>query len=296
MNLLKRYRPGYLLPRIARRVLPEQVALRFLSKRHKSDDLIYAGSQRYYRLIELARQWDPQFHLRGATLLEAGTGVYNPTAAPLLLGGVERFILLEPYLGGMLDLPRFNARHAALLHLAETDAGFPLPRAAGAAQWLAAAPDVWPSRVEWLERLWEETGLAAESVDCVCSISVLEHLRAPEAIIAESARVLRAGGWMLNLVDMRDHYFKYPFEMLKYSPGQWRLLTTRAGGAGYLNRWRLGDWLQALERHGFETRVLELEVDDVGLACERTCFAAEFRHRPDSELRVLQAGLVSRRR
>jgi SAM-dependent methyltransferase len=231
--------------------------------------------------------------MQGRTVLEAGTGVYNPAAAPLMLSGVSRLILLEPFVGPRLDHRRLRARHDALLEMAEADRGYPLPKRKRVSDLRSGGPGL-PTGVELLERPWEATGLPDASVDYVLSISVLEHLRDPEAVLAESARILRPGGWMINLVDMRDHFFRFPFEMLKYSPQAWRMLTTAAGGSGFLNRWRLGDWLVALERHGFETDVMEHLVYPERLARDKPHFAPEFRERSDEELRVVAACLISR--
>jgi hypothetical protein len=82
--------------------------------------------------------------------------------------------------------------------------------------------------------------------------------------------------------------------MLKYGEGAWRFLTTRAGGAGYLNRWRLGQWLDALDRHGFRTDAIPDLIDDENLKRERPYFREPFRDMPDEQLRIVRATLVSR--
>jgi SAM-dependent methyltransferase len=149
--------------------------------------------------------------------------------------------------------------------------------------------------VELLNRHWESTGLSPESVDYLFSSSVLEHLREPEAVLKESRRILRKGGWMIHVVDLRDHFFRYPFEMLKYSERAWGFLTTASGGSGYQNRWRLTRWKEALERHGFATQVIVLLDLGERLAREKPAFAPEFRTLPDDDLRVGCAILVSQR-
>ena len=57
-----------------------------------------------------------------------------------------------------------------------------------------------------LDRMWEDTTLPAASVDLIFSNSVLEHLRDPEAVMNESARILKSGGLMIHHVDFRDHF------------------------------------------------------------------------------------------
>ena len=53
--------------------------------------------------------------------------------------------------------------------------------------------------------------------------------------------------------------------------------------------------MRALSEAGFETRVRERIVLDEALAREKKYFAAEFRDRPDRELRVGAAILISRK-
>jgi SAM-dependent methyltransferase len=289
----RRHRPVYLAGRSIVRLLPESIAMRWLSRRFKPVPKVYDGTRWYLRgCARIAAGGEPP-PMDGRTVLEAGTGVYNPAAAPLMLSGVSRLLLLEPFVGPRLDHRRLRARHEALLEMAEADPSYPLPKRKRVSDLRSGGAGL-PTGVELLDRPWEATGLPDAAVDYVLSVSVLEHLRDPEAVLAESARILRPGGWMINLVDMRDHFFRYPFEMLKYSPRAWEMLTTASGGSGFLNRWRLGDWLAALERHGFATEVMEHLVDDERLARDKPYFAPEFRERSDEDLRVVAACLISR--
>jgi len=60
-------------------------------------------------------------------------------------------------------------------------------------------------------------------VDLVLSSSVYEHLDDGEGITHALATLTRPGGVQLHFVDLRDHFFKYPFEMLTFSETVWRL-------------------------------------------------------------------------
>lgn len=293
-TLIKRRNPAYIGARLVRRMLPEIIAHRLLSKRHLSPKDIYESiSRTYARAINQSGLAESFGEAASLTVLEAGTGFYNPAAAPLLLSGVRRLILLEPFIGPNPDYARFRERFDALLRLAREDPDYPLARYDAAHT--AAGPDGLPDRIELSRRLWEDTGLPSNSIDGIFSASVLEHLRDPDAVLRECARILRPGGFMVNAIDMRDHFFRYPFEMLKYSQSGWKLLTTSRGGSGYQNRWRIGHWLDALSRHGFESTVVQSSEFQELAERERPYFDPEFRDLPIEQLRVLGALVVSRR-
>lgn len=94
-----------------------------------------------------------------------------------------------------------------------------------------------------------------EAVDWVLSSSVFEHVRDVETNIAACARITRPGGINLHRIDLRDHYFKYPFEMLCYSEETW---TRWLNASNNLNRWRLGQYERAFGRHFDEVDIERL--------------------------------------
>ena len=291
-----RYNPIYISARLLRRAMPEAIAQRWLSRRGISAGELYRQtSSKYLRAIVeggLAGEFVPDADL---TIMETGTGLYNPAAAPLMLSGASRLILLEPFIGPQPDYDRFRTRFHALLTSANEDAGYPLAKQAAQAPAIANEAGALPPGVELSTQLWEETGLPEASVDGIFSSSVLEHLRDADGVLKECGRIVKPGGFMVNIVDMRDHFFRYPFEMLKFSEAGWGKLTTGDGGSGFQNRWRLGRWLDCLSRHGFDTTVIPLQEDESLAEQVRPLLHEDFRNIPIEELRVLKAILVSRR-
>jgi hypothetical protein len=77
------------------------------------------------------------------------------------------------------------------------------------------------------------------AVDCVLSNSVFEHLEDVAGITRALAGLTKPDGIQLHFVDLRDHYFKYPFEMLSYSERVWRNLLNPTSN---LNRFRAMDY------------------------------------------------------
>jgi hypothetical protein len=73
-------------------------------------------------------------------------------------------------------------------------------------------------------------------VDLLVTTSVYEHLQQPEKITKSLAQLTDAHGSQLHFIDLRDHYFSYPFEMLCYSEPVWRQWLNPSSN---LNRWRI---------------------------------------------------------
>jgi 2-polyprenyl-3-methyl-5-hydroxy-6-metoxy-1,4-benzoquinol methylase len=84
-----------------------------------------------------------------------------------------------------------------------------------------------------------------ESIDVVYSSSVLEHVSEVDRLIKNCADVSRADAINIHHVDLRDHFFRYPFEMLCYGARIWeRWLNT-----SNLNRCRLDDYERIFAHH-----------------------------------------------
>lgn len=78
-----------------------------------------------------------------------------------------------------------------------------------------------------------------DSVDIVLSNSVFEHVDDVQANVVACAAVTKPGGYNLHLIYLRDHFFKYPFEMLRYSEPVWRGWLNASNN---LNRYRYRDY------------------------------------------------------
>jgi hypothetical protein len=83
-------------------------------------------------------------------------------------------------------------------------------------------------------------------VDYVLSISVFEHLDDVNGITRALARLTAQQGCQLHFVDLRDHYFKLPFEMLTFSEIIWENFLNPTSN---LNRFRLSDYHKVFESY-----------------------------------------------
>ena len=92
-----------------------------------------------------------------------------------------------------------------------------------------------------------------EAVDIVLSSSVYEHLDDVEGITRALANLTKQDGLQIHYVDLRDHFFKYPFEMLRFSESTWR---TWLNPSSNHNRYRLWNY-----RNAFEACFGEVEIE-----------------------------------
>lgn len=83
-------------------------------------------------------------------------------------------------------------------------------------------------------------------VDCILSTSVYEHLDDVDGITKALAKLTSPKGFHLHFIDLRDHYFEYPFEMLKFSEKVWKKYLNPTSN---LNRFRLKDYQKVFEKY-----------------------------------------------
>ena len=121
----------------------------------------------------------------------------------------------------------------------------------------------WPLRFHAFDG--QNVPLPDASVDLVISKSVLEHVpdRQVEPQLADLQRVLRPGGVMIHIIDLRDHLHQAGengvagdwLEALRYPPKLFDAMFSNR--STYINRLRAGEWLDVLAATGFETEYEE---------------------------------------
>jgi len=85
---------------------------------------------------------------------------------------------------------------------------------------------------------------------------MVEHLDDVEGITSALAALTRPDGLHIHFVDLRDHFFKYPFEMLKYSEHVWRNFLNPTSN---LNRYRFNDYKRVFESNFVKVEFTVLE-------------------------------------
>ena len=110
-------------------------------------------------------------------------------------------------------------------------------------------------------------------VDYVLSTSVYEHLDDVDGITRALARLTAAQGAQLHFVDLRDHYFKYPFEMLTFSETVWMNFLNPTSN---LNRYRLSDYRKVFDSYFQKNTIVVLAQDESKFEAARARIRPEF--------------------
>ena len=247
----------YLLPRLARHFLSERL-VRFLLLRSV---IIWPGLETREPLAAVQRYVDVLAGhggaLEGKRVMVFGYGGRFDIGVGLMEAGAGSVVLCEKYAPpddahNRLLLPRYGS-YLAL------DGEKVRPRS---------------ERMKLLEAdIREVTPADLAPVDLVISSSVYEHLDDVEGITRALAALTKPDGSQIHFVDLRDHFFKYPFEMLSYSKDVW---------SGWLNpssnhnRYRVRDYRRAFEASFQRVELTVLERDETGFRKARPRIRPEF--------------------
>lgn len=110
-------------------------------------------------------------------------------------------------------------------------------------------------------------------VDYVLSTSVYEHLDDVDGITRALAKLTAPHGAQLHFVDLRDHYFKHPFEMLTFSERVWKNFLNPTSN---LNRFRLTNYREVFEAYFQKVEITVLERLDDEFRAARSRIRPEF--------------------
>jgi hypothetical protein len=88
---------------------------------------------------------------------------------------------------------------------------------------------------------------------------VYEHLDDVEGITRALAALTKPDGLHIHFVDLRDHFFKYPFEMLTFSERVWYGWLNPSSNH---NRYRLWDYRRVFEASFGKAEITVLAQDE----------------------------------
>ncbi|MFH1184362.1 MAG: hypothetical protein V1755_04895 [Chloroflexota bacterium] len=249
---------GYLVPRVMRHVLPERLT-RFLLLRSM---IIKPGLEtvdpaaavdRYAEVLALHHD-----SLSGKRIMVFGYGGRFDVGVGLLAAGAARVALCDRF-------ARPDHGHNARLlanygDWLRTESGVPRPR---------------PERMELVEADVRAIDPPASSLryDLVLSNSVYEHLDDAEGITRALGKWSASDGLHIHFVDLRDHYFTYPFEMLRYSERTWRRWLNPTS---HHNRLRVWDYRRIFESHFRAVEIAILQRDEAAFERIRPHVRPEF--------------------
>ena len=265
--------PAYLLPRVIRHFLPETWA-RFL----------------LHRSIVIKPGLETRLPEEAATRYRAALAARGITLA-------GKRVLLFGYGGGLgvaCYLLEFGAAHVVLAE----KGGEPLHR-----QNRALAPrfpkylevrnaTVWPKPGTMTLRNGDIRQAKLAPVDLVLSSSVYEHLDDVPGITRALARLTHPGGQHLHFIDLRDHFFAYPFEMLTYSAAAWQRWLNPTSN---LIRCRCADYRRVFGDSFAEVEIEVLERNPAAFARARARIRPEFLSGDPEEDAVTQVCLWAKK-
>ena len=248
----------YLIPRLARHFLPEKL-VRFLLLRGW---IIRPGIETQSPEVAVERYRldleEEGIQLEGKIILIFGYGGRFALGISLLRAGAVHVILCDKY------APPDDAQNLGLLPLNE--------------QYLKEEQGRVTARPEWITLVEQdirsvEVRSAIPQVDIILSSSVYEHLDDVDGVTQSLAALTKPEGIHLHYVDLRDHFFKYPFEMLCYSEKVWDGWLNPSSNH---NRFRIWDYRQVFERYFNEMNLVVTERDEVAYEVARPRIRPEF--------------------
>lgn len=134
---------------------------------------------------------------------------------------------------------------------------------------------------------------ADDSIDCVFSNAVLEHVHNSKQVINELARVTKKGGIGIHEIDFRDHFVKQkPLRLLRYPEWLWNIMSWNR--PGYTNRLRFSDYLSLFKLAGFDIQkhlTIREYKGDIGILKLNT----RFKTYSQDELRVLASWIMTKK-
>ena len=219
----------YLLPRLIRHFMPEKLVRALLLRSiiirpGLETSNPFAAVQRYVDLLS-ARG----LSFKNKRVLVFGYGGRFDIGFGLLKEGAEHVILCDKY------APPDESHNRRLYGMEDK-------------YFFADTKGLRP-RAEWMTLLKDDiretqTGGEIEPVDFVLSSSVYEHLDDVEGIMRVLASFTKPDGLHIHFVDLRDHFFKYPFEMLRFSERTWKNWLNPSSNH---NRYRLWNYRKAFD-------------------------------------------------
>lgn len=244
----------YIILRLVRHFLPESIT-RFLLRRGL---IIRPGLETREPASAVTRYRDA-LALRGSTLtgkrvLVFGYGGNFAVGAELLRAGARHVVLLDRF------APPDDRRNRELVR------AYP--------DYFSLRGDQVLTNESLLTLIHDDVkNVRVEKFDLVLSSSVYEHLDDVDGLTAALAALTAPSGIHVHYVDLRDHYFKLPFEMLKFSERTWKNWLNPTSN---LNRFRLRDYQRVFEKYFSKAEINVLAREPDAFAKAKSKIRTEF--------------------
>jgi len=184
-----------------------------------------------------------RFNFKNKTCLELGPGNSYINAYNLLMNGAKKVILVDKF-------PRYiKTKKQKEFFRKELD--FIKQKYGQQKLFFFKKGRIDNQYIKFIEKDFAKTDIK-EKVDFVLTISVFEHIKNIEQVIAKLTKVIKRGSLMYHSIDLRDHYnFANPFLFYKYSKNTWERYLTKEG-VSYTNRVRYEDFIILFKKYGFK--------------------------------------------
>lgn len=291
LRLLIRWNPIYIGGRILRRWVPNWLARRISYRDNTPIEYLLDIFQRQKEALERHG-----VSFSGATILEVGPGMYNPSAALFLAYGATKAILVESVRVSYNSRRWCKRVRLALKHLGKQNStllGALIPNQDENADIVEVSHPVAGVELLWCDA--SKMPLADNSVDIVLSNAVLEHLSAPEAVLQELARVIKPDGKMFHRVNLQDHFPRTSYQFLFYSGRFWKRWLTHENRT-YLNRLRAHEFAKLLNQSGFDSEITIVKSGREQLRRIRPYLDEHFAQMSDDQLEPLLINIFCRAR
>ena len=235
----------YLIPRLARHFLPERLVRALLLR----NIIIHPGLETDNPVAAVKRYADVLsergLSFQGKRVLVFGYGGRFDIGFGLLKKGAAHVILCDKY------APADEAHNRQMFAPEE--------------KYFVVQKEGLRPRPEWITLLEadirdEQVTNEIEPVDFVISSSVYEHVDDVEGVTHALAGLTKPEGIQIHYIDLRDHFFKYPFEMLRFSGNTWRRWLNPSTNHNRYRLWNYRDAFKAcFEQVGIEALTREEE-------------------------------------
>ncbi len=232
---------AYVIPRFVRHILSDEwvkfmLEKRFILKPGLETSNPQAAVEHYMK--NLAKY---QVDIRGKKILVFGYGGRFDVGCGLLINGAKQIILLERFSRPDPKLNRLLLN--TYPQFVTIKNGYVVP---SDEELVLMEGDILQKEVQ------EKIG----KVDVILSSSVYEHLSKVEEITQALTNLLTPQGVIFHTIDLRDHFFKYPFEMLTFPEKTW---VKWLNPTSHHNRYRFRDYERIFDSCFEDSRIEILE-------------------------------------
>ncbi|NMC29304.1 MAG: hypothetical protein GYA45_04450 [Pelolinea sp.] len=255
---------AYLAPRAIRHFMPEKLAdwmkrRNLIIKAGVETMDPFAAVNRYEAFFDTAN-----ISIQNKTLMVFGYGGNILTGCELLKRGAKQVVLCERQGFPFLKFNQEQLKNYPAYFFDQGDGPQPDPR--------------------YFQIVHDDIRTVAadhkiDPVDLILSSSVFEHLDDVDTITHALACLTKASGKQVHFIDLRDHFFKYPFEMLTFSDAVWKRFLNPTSN---LNRYRLFHYEAIFRKNFKEVRIQVQESDQAAFLQVKERIRKEFLSGDDS--------------